>query len=300
MKGEVKLENLFLIANPKSGLGKIKTELFKVCETLSKGGYRVTLHITTRRGDATETARDLSDDYSTIVVCGGDGTLNEVLTGVMQNKNSYRVGYIPAGTLNEWSQGLKISRNIVKAARDIVSGNEVKLDIGKFGESYFAYTASFGAFTSASYSAPQNIKNVLGQLAYVLEGVKSLGTIKPIHLRLTTNEGVFEGDYLFGAVSNSMSVGGIIKLDNAGVALNDGYFEVILIENPDNIADLNEIIDAIVTRKFDRKCIKQFKTKSLVVESKGKLDWTLDGEHAVSDKKVQIENLEKAINFIIP
>ena len=181
-----------------------------------------------------------------------------------------------------------------------MSGEDVKLDIGRFGNHYFAYTASFGALTSASYSAPQNIKNVLGQLAYLLEGVKALGTIKPIHLKLTADDGVYEGDYLFGAVSNSMSVGGIIKLDNANVALNDGYFEVILIENPDNIADLNEIIDAIVTRKFDRKCIKQFKTKNLKVESKGKLDWTLDGEHAVSDKAVEIENLEKAIDFIIP
>lgn len=294
------MENLFLVVNPKSGLGKMKTELFKVCETLTKGGYRVTLHITARRGDATEEVKNLGNEFSTIVVCGGDGTLNEVLTGVMQNQNSYRIGYIPSGTLNEWSQGLKISRNIGKAAKDIVSGNDVKLDIGRFGDHYFAYTASFGALTSASYSAPQNIKNVLGQLAYLLEGVKALGTIKPIHLKLTADDGVYEGDYLFGAVSNSMSVGGIIKLDNANVALNDGYFEVILIENPDNIADLNEIIDAIVTRKFDRKCIKQFKTKNLRVESKGKLDWTLDGEHAVSDKAVEIENLEKAIDFIIP
>ena len=294
------MKNLFLIVNPKSGLGRIKTELFKVCETLSKGGYRVTLHITARRGDATETVKNLSGDYDTIVVCGGDGTLNEVLTGVMQNGNNYRIGYIPSGTLNEWSQGLKISRNIAKAAKDVVSGNDVKLDIGKFGDNYFAYTASFGAFTAASYSAPQNIKNVLGQLAYILEGIKALGTIKPIHLKITADDGVHEGDYLFGAVSNSMSVGGIIKLDNAGVALNDGYFEVILIENPDNIADLNEIIDAIVTRKFDRKCIKQFKTRGLTVESKGKLDWTLDGEHAVSDKLIKIEDLEKAINFIIP
>ena len=181
-----------------------------------------------------------------------------------------------------------------------MSGRPVKLDIGKFGDRYFSYTASFGAFTSASYSAPQNIKNVLGQVAYVLEGIRALGNIKPIHLKFTTDNEVYEGDYLFGAVSNSMSVGGIIKLDKAGVALNDGVFEVILIENPDNIADINEIIDAIVTRKFNRKCIKQFKTEHLTVESPSSLDWTLDGEHAQSNGVIEIENIHEAINFIIP
>lgn len=294
------MENLFLVVNPKSGTGKIKTELFKVCETLTRGGYRVTVHITAKKGDAVETTAALGNEYSTIVVCGGDGTLNEVITGVMQNKNTYKIGYIPSGTLNEWSQGLKISRNIGKAAGDIVSGRTVGLDIGKFAGSYFSYTASFGAFTAASYSAPQDVKNVLGQAAYLLEGIKSLGSIKPIHLKFTTDDTVYEGDYLFGAVSNSMSVGGIIKLDKSGVALNDGVFEVILIEKPASISALNEIIDAILTKKFNRKCIKQFKTHSLTVESNGVLDWTLDGEHAQSNNQITIENIHKAINFIIP
>lgn len=294
------MENLFLVVNPKSGLGRIKTELFKVCDALRQGGYRITVHITARKGDAAEIVENLDDTYSTIVVCGGDGTLNEVITGVMKNRNDYKIGYIPSGTLNEWSQGLKISRNLKKAAKDIVTGNEARLDIGKFADKYFSYTASFGALTSASYSAPQNIKNVLGQLAYVLEGIKALGTIKPIHLKITADDKTYEGDYLFGAVSNSMSVGGIIKFDKSGVALNDGVFEVILIENPDNIADLNEIIDAIITRKFNRVCIKQFKAKHLTVESRGKLDWTLDGEHAQSNKIVEIENIHNAVNFIIP
>lgn len=295
------MENLFLVVNPKSGTGRIKTELFKVCDILTRGGYRVTVHVTSKKGDATAAVENLGDEYSTIVVCGGDGTLNEVITGVMRSGNDYKIGYIPSGTLNEWSQGLKISRSISKAARNIVSGRQVQLDIGRFGESYFSYTASFGAFTEASYSAPQNIKNVLGQVAYLLEGIKALGNIKPIHLRLTAENGdVYEGDYLFGAVSNSMSVGGIIKLDKAEVALNDGLFEVILIENPDTIADLNEIIDAIVTRRFNRKCIKQFKTHSLRVECDKKLDWTLDGEHAVSRGEIVIEDIKQAVNFIIP
>lgn len=294
-------ENLFLVVNPKSGTGKIKSELLKVCNTLTRGGYSVTVYPTSKKGDATAAVANLGSNYSTIVCCGGDGTLNEVITGVQQNKNNYNIGYIPSGTLNEWSSGLKISKNIATAAADVISGRREALDIGKFGpNNYFCYTASFGAFTQASYSAPQDVKNVIGQLAYVLEGVKSLGNIKPIHLKIQSDTDIYEGDYLFGAVSNSMSVGGIIKLHNAGVVLNDGLFEVVLIENPDSLADLNAIIDAIATKKFNRKCIKQFKTSKLIVESGRKTDWTLDGEHVVADRITEITNLNKAVNFIIP
>lgn len=289
-----------MVVNPKSGTGKIKNELFKVCNTLTCGGYNVTVYITQKRGDATRTVAALSDYYTTVAVCGGDGTLNEVITGLMQNKNRYKIGYIPAGTLNEWSQGLKISRNIGDAARDIVNGRAVGLDIGRFDNRYFSYTASFGAFTSASYSASQDVKNVLGQAAYLLEGIKQLGKIKPIHLKFTTDNDVYEGDYLFGAVSNSMSVGGIIKFDKSNVALNDGVFEIILIETPDNIADLNAIINAIVTRKFDRKCIRQFKTSAVTVTADKEIDWTLDGEHTKAGLETTITNMNKAINFIIP
>lgn len=296
------MEKLFLVVNPKSGTGKIKAELFKVCDILNRAGYMVTVYPTSKKGDATKVVENLSSEFGTIVCCGGDGTLNEVITGVMKNSADFAVGYIPSGTLNEWSSGLKISKSISKAAKDIVSGRRTPLDIGRFsGENYFSYTASFGAFTQASYSAPQNVKNILGQMAYVLEGVKSIGNIKPIPLKFIADNGqTYEGDYLFGAVSNAMSVGGIIKLDNAGVALNDGLFEVVLIENPDSISDLNAIIDAIVRKDFNRKCIKQFKTKKLTVLSNKKTDWTLDGEHAVGDHIIEIENINNAINFIIP
>ena len=294
------MKNLFLVINPESGMGRIKTELFKVCDMLTRGGYRITLLITTKKGDATEAVSQLDDTFDAIVVCGGDGTLNEVITGVMQNPNTYKIGYIPSGTLNEWSAGLEIPRRIPKATEGILSGNEIALDIGKFKDSYFSYTASFGAFTAASYSTPQNIKNVFGQVAYVLEGIRELGTIKPIHMKFTSDDEVYEGNYLFGAVSNAMSVGGIIKFEEGEVALNDGVFEVLLIEEPEKFADLNQIIDAIVTRTFNCKCIKRFKTRHLTVESQDVVDWTLDGEHAQSQGIIDIINLHNAIKFIVP
>ena len=232
-------KKLLLIVNPCSGRAKMYTELLKVVEVFSYADYLVSVYPTKSRGDATQYVEKLNhDDFDLIVVCGGDGTLNEVIEGIMNSKNNIPLGYIPSGTLNEWSSGLNISRNIETAAKDIINGKKIKLDIGRFNDKYFSYTASFGAFTGASYSTPQEVKNVLGQSAYFFEGIKSLGTIKPIHMKITTEDRVVEGDYLFGAISNSLSVGGIVKYDKTPVGLNDGLFEIILIKNPDNIVKL--------------------------------------------------------------
>ena len=179
---------LLLIVNPCSGRAKMRGELLRVTEILSSAGFEVTVYPTKARGDATVRVSNLkNDEYDRIVVCGGDGTLNEVITGLMQSNIKCKIGYIPSGTLNEWSSGLNISKNIAAAARDATSDRTILLDLGEFGDKYFTYTASFGAFTEASYSAPQDIKNVLGRAAYFFEGIKSLGNIKPHRLKFTCN-----------------------------------------------------------------------------------------------------------------
>lgn len=293
-------QKLLLIVNPHSGREKMKTQLLKVVEILSNANYCVTVYPTKQRLDATKKVESLQNgEYDLIVVCGGDGTLNEVITGLMNKKIKCKLGYIPSGTLNEWSQGLGISRIIKQAAKDITVGNEISLDVGKFGDKYFSYTASFGAFTSASYSAPQEIKNVLGQAAYFFEGIKSLSNIKPIPMKLTADDRVVEGDFLFGAVSNSMSVGGIVKFDESVVKLNDGYFEVLLIRNPDNILKLQPMLDGIIKKELDREGIEFFHTKNLCVETQGGLSWTLDGEYAEGTEKIEIKNIHNAINLIV-
>ena len=216
-------------------------------------------------------------------------------TGIKQT-----LGYIPSGTLNEWSSGLGIARNIADAAKDITAGHEITLDVGQFGDKYFSYTASFGAFTSASYSAPQDIKNVLGQAAYFFEGIKSLGNIKPMHLKFICDEKEIEGDFLFGAVSNSMSVGGIVKFDDSVVKLNDGYFEVLLIKNPNNILKLQPLIDGILRKELDREGMEFFHTKSITVIGGEEISWTLDGEYAEGKNEIKIENIHNAITLIVP
>lgn len=294
-------KKLLLIVNPRSGRAKMRTELLRVVETLSNGGYTVTVYPTKARGDATDCVCALrEDEYDKIVVCGGDGTLNEVITGLMQSELHITLGYIPSGTLNEWSSGLGIAKSIPKAAKDITTGKKIQLDMGRFGDRYFAYTASFGAFTDASYSAPQDIKNVLGQAAYFFEGIKSLGNIKPVHLKFKTKEREIEGDFLFGAVSNSMSVGAIVKFDESVVKLNDGQFEVLLIKNPDNILKLQPIIDGILKRDFAKEGIEFFTADSVTVTGGDGLSWTLDGEYAKGEEEIVISNLHNAIELIVP
>ncbi len=295
------MKKLLLIVNPRSGRAKMRGELLRVTEIFSAAGYEVTVYPTKTRGDATQKVASLKEkDYDLIVVCGGDGTLNEVITGLMTAGIKTVLGYIPSGTLNEWSANLGIARNIAVAARDITHGKEITLDIGKFGDKYFSYTASFGAFTSASYSVPQDVKNVLGQAAYFFEGIKSLANIKPIHLKFTCDEREIEGDFLFGAVSNSMSLGGILKYDGSVVKLNDGYFEVLLIRNPDNIIKLQPLIDGILRRELDREGMEFFHTKSITVSGGENVDWTLDGEYAKGEDEIKIENINNAITLIIP
>ncbi len=293
-------KRILVVANPRAGTGKIKASLFSVVDILTKGGYEVTVFPTQKPLDAYNRICEGVDEFSRIVVCGGDGTLNEVVSGVVSTKADIEIGYIPAGTLNEWSGGLKISKNIKKAAADAVEGRVTSLDVGRFNDRYFTYTASFGAFTEASYTASQEVKNVLGQAAYLFEGIKSIGHIKPTHLELKTETKSIEGDFLFGAISNSHSVGGVLKLNEHIVDLSDGFFEVLLIRNPDNVTDFQQIVDGILKKDFNRKGIEFFKAARVTVKSSEPIDWTLDGEHARGKRDTKIENLHNRIKFIVP
>lgn len=294
-------KKLLIITNPRSGKAKIKNDILKIIQIFSDANFDVTVYPTKRQGDATVKAQSLKEgEYDRIVICGGDGTLNEVITGIMHSGIKCTLGYIPYGTLNEWSSGLKISRNPDIAASDIITGVETDLDIGKFEDKYFSYTASFGAFTEASYSAPQEVKNVLGQAAYFFEGIKSLSNIKPIHLKFKYDNREIEDDFLFGAVSNSMSVGGIVKFNDSVVKLNDGKFEVLLIKNPTTILQFQSIVDGILRKDLSRDGIEFFHTHEITVLGGKNVAWTLDGEYSAGKDSVTLTNVPSAIHLIVP
>lgn len=294
-------KKLLLIVNPFSGKAKMVTNLMAVTRILSEKGFEVTVYPTKKAGDATSRAAAVKqDEYDRIVVCGGDGTLNEVITGLMKSGVKCKIGYVPAGTLNEWSLGLKIPRSIIDATKVAANDNEVFLDIGKFGDRYFSYTASFGAFTEASYSTPQEFKNVLGQAAYFFGGIKSIANIHPIHLKFETEEKTVEGDYIFGAISNSMSVGGIVKFKEKLVKLNDGYFEVLLIKHPKNILQFQSILDGLIRADLDREQMEFFHAKKIKVTGAKGVSWTLDGEFAPGKDEMVIENIPSALWLVSP
>jgi YegS/Rv2252/BmrU family lipid kinase len=208
------------------------------------------------------------------------------------------IGYIPAGSTNDFANSLKLSKNILKAAEDIMEGSARQIDIGSFEGRNFSYVASFGAFTDISYKTPQNVKNSLGYLAYALEGIKDIGNLKSKHLRFIADGNVIEDDFIFGAICNSTSVGGVINLDPHLVDLSDGLFEILLIRLPKDLLELNEIIIALSSKKYKTKMITFLSAGEIIVEAKESVDWTLDGEYALGDKIIHIKNINKAIKFI--
>lgn len=271
-------KNALLIVNFHSGTGKAKTVLPDVIETLSKRDIISTVYLTKNKADTIETAKRAVDSFDAIVAIGGDGTLSEVVNGVMEAENNIPVGYIPTGSTNDMARSLGIPSDPREGAEAIAAMEPKKYDIGKFNDRFFTYIAATGAFTKVSYATKQSLKNALGHLAYVLEGIKSVSEIEKIRVTGSTDKGSFDGEYLFCSISNATSVGGVIHLDPGTVLFNDGLFELCLISSPQNGQDLMQLVGDIMQSNFENKLItiKQISRAELTIPSaKG---WTLDGE----------------------
>lgn len=289
-----------MIVNPVSGRGVLKSKLWKILETFSAADITANVIFTKKRGDAAEFAKNCPDNIETIVCAGGDGTLNEVISGLMKNPTPHKLGYIPVGTTNDLATSLGISKNPIEAAKNIIEGHTEEIDIGSFAGKYFNYVASFGAFTEASYNTPQEAKNILGHFAYILEGIVSLANIRPYRVKFTFDGTVLEDDFIFAAISNTTSMGGVLKLKDTLVALNDGKFELLVIKNPTNVIQLQKILSEIMTQKFSGDLVSLFHTSHIVVESEEAFDWTLDGECHHGTKSQEIININNAIKLIVP
>jgi len=293
--------NALMIINPVSGKMVLSKYYTEVVDIFKEAGYNLDVRCTTGKNSAREIIKKCAAECELIICCGGDGTLNDIINGVMEYGDGLSIGYIPCGTTNDFASSIGLSKNVVTAARDIVSGEAIQVDVGKFSDTYFSYVASFGAFTQSSYTTPQNMKNTFGHLAYVVEGVKELPYLRPTALRITTETGeVHEGEYVLGAIANTTSIGGIIKLDSAYVDMSDGEFEVLLIHYPKNIMDLNNIITSMNTNDYENPSISFFRARELTVESKEKILWSVDGECFEAKQKEKIINCKKAIKIILP
>ena len=235
-----------------------------------------------------------------IVCSGGDGTLDEVVTGMVKSGKALPIGYIPAGSTNDFANSLKLPSNAKKAAKIVLEGEKFACDIGSFNRDVFVYVAAFGMFTDVSYGTNQEMKNMLGHMAYILEGIKRLTALKSYKMKFSYGETVIEGDFLYGMITNSVSVGGFKNITGKNVALNDGQLEVTLIRRPTNAAELNKLITALVEQNAESEFIYWFKTSKLKVESPEPVAWTLDGEFGGEHKKVQIEDFKQAMEIIVP
>ena len=293
------MEKVLLIMNPYAGKKQAKPYLADILELFSKNGYHVTVEMTSQRGDGITLAEQYAGEYDKVICIGGDGTLNEVINGILNGGHKTPIGYIPAGSTNDFASSLDIPKNVVKAAEKIINAKPVQLDVGKFNDRYFSYVTSFGAFTKTSFAAPQNLKNVLGRAAYILEGIKDLSSIKPIHMKFEAENAVYEDDYIFGAITNSTSVGGILSFDPEVVSMSDGVFEVFLVKSPKNIVELNECIHAIVAQKYDCPSIVFANASRGTFYCEDGIDWTVDGEQANASQVNEVVNVHNAITVLL-
>lgn len=294
------MKKMIFIYNPNAGKGVLKSGLSDILDIFVKAGYEIVIYPTQRYKDAYQKVKHLPDGYDLVVCSGGDGTLDEVVTGMMQRKERIPVGYIPTGTTNDFANSLHIPKNRLEAADTAVNGKLFNCDVGSFNKGIFVYIAAFGLFTDVAYQTKQEIKNVLGHLAYVLEGAKRLFNIPSYHIKVTYDGGVIEDKFIFGMVTNSKSVGGFRNMIGKEVVFDDGKFEVTLVKMPKNPLELNEIIAALLVEQVNTKHMYTFRTGSIHFESVEEIPWTLDGEFGGEHDEVQIENLQQQLQIMVP
>ena len=293
------MKRMLLIVNPYSGQKRAAKFLPEIIALFNRAEYEVIVHITGSQGDAAIVAEKRSRAVDLVVCCGGDGTLNETITGVIRAGAATPIGYIPAGSTNDFAASLKLSGNILQAAQDILDGEPVAYDVGRFGDRYFSYVASFGAFTKSSYATPQYVKNALGHMAYVLGGITELSQIRKERVHMEIDGRVVEDDFLFGAICNSTSVGGILTLDPKKVDMADGKFEVLLVRAPKSLTEIPECLLAMQNQAFENCAMVTFCSASRIkIYADPNMLWTLDGEKEEGHEMVVAENLHQAIRLI--
>lgn len=293
-------KKLLLIVNPTAGRMLALRYIKRIKKILSDGGYTVSVHITSARAEATRLLTASAGNYDVIGCCGGDGTLNEVISGVLLSGKDVPIGYIPSGTTNDLAKSLGLPSSIIKSTVNLLTGKPLFEDVGEFCSRYFTYVASFGAFTRVSYETKQKDKNIFGHAAYLFGGLRSVGEIKPFEVKVTYDGLSQEGEYIFGAVTNSTSVGGVMRLSDDQVNLRDGKFEVMLVRKPENAAQIGQLLDEAINRHYDGHLISLHHASKIRFQSKTPLAFTLDGENGGEHTDCEAVNLHHAVRLILP
>ncbi len=295
------MKRIMLILNPQSGKTKPKSMLFEITDALCAHDCLLTTRLTRKEGDARDFAIEAceSGNYDLVIACGGDGTLSEAISGILHSSKKLPVGYIPCGSTNDYARSFGIPMDYVEAAVRAATGKVFPVDIGKINGRHFNYIASFGLFTAVSYNASRNLKAMLGHLAYVLEGTKELAKIKSTHVKIETEQGTYEDDYIFGAVANSTSIGGIVKLDEALVSFNDGVFEICLVKKPKNPAEYLKIVKGAMNSDFTQSPFEFFRASSIKITAPEDLAWSIDGEKYMPGSDIEVDIIHSAVELVI-
>lgn len=293
------MQKILFVMNPFAGQRKANRLLPEIISLFNNAGWEVTTFMTTGPGSGAEIVEPRAKDYDLVVCAGGDGTLNETITGLLRSGAACPVGYIPCGSTNDFAASLKLSLNPLQAAQDIIDGVPTEYDVGEFGgERYFAYVASFGAFTRVSYTTPQSVKNALGHLAYVLESIQELTQIRATHVRFELEDEVIEDEFIFGAITNTTSVGGVLTLDPKQVDMRDGKFELLLVRMPKDIQELHECSNALRTQNYDCRVMTFRSVSDMTILPDPEMVWTLDGERCAGSGRICVKNLHHAVRLI--
>ena len=291
---------LLFIFNPHSGKGLIRNHLVDIVDAMVKADYEVTIYTTQAQGDAIGKIEQEAKNYDRIICSGGDGTLDEVVTGMIRSGASVPIGYIPAGSTNDFANSLGIPKGMQAAAQTALNGKDFPCDVGYFNGDTFVYVAAFGLFTEVSYQTSQQMKNILGHVAYILEGCKHLRDIPSYRMVVDYDDNHITDQFIYGMVTNSVSVGGFKGITGSDVMLDDGVFEVTLIKKPKNPIELNEILACLTSLIDDSELIYSFKTKEIHFSSADKVAWTLDGEFGGEHEEVTVKNLQQSVNILVP
>lgn len=290
---------LLFIFNPKSGKGLIKNHLVEILDVMIKAGFDTTIYVTQERGDATRKVVEYGASYDRIICSGGDGTLDEVVTGMRNAELHIPLGYIPAGSTNDFAKSLNIPNDMVKATEIAVGEKVFPCDVGQFNDDTFVYIAGFGLFTEISYETPQELKNTFGHAAYILSAAQSLGSIPSYMMQIEVNEELLEDRFIYGMITNSISVGGFKGLTGKDIQLDDGEFEVTLIKYPASVRELNEIISYLTGITSESSMVYSYKTNHIRIRSRNSVPWTLDGEYGGDHWDVDITNLYRKVDILV-
>lgn len=294
------LKRLAFIYNASAGKSRISPQVSDIADIFVKGGYEPCILPTQSKFFCRDYIAENAPRFDVVAVSGGDGTLNEAVNGLMRTEEGKRplLGYIPSGSTNDFAASAGLEKGFLSAAEAIAKGNARPLDVGRFNDKYFAYVAAFGAFTDVAYTTSQQFKNIFGHAAYILEGIKRISAIKPHKMKVVTKEGEIEGEFIYGMVSNTVSVGGMKALPEEEVDLNDGLFEVILVNPIETPSDLNQLITDFANKSAESRVYRFFKAQRLEFVSEEDLSWTLDGEFGGAHSRVEIENIHSAVRLL--